>query len=70
MGAQADNPLLTAITTHRIEEALRTPPFTSVRLAVNSRRSHLCHVDARGRARSVSQRVGALERHPTYNGAS
>jgi hypothetical protein len=30
--ARANNPLLTAITTHRIEEALRRPPFTVVRL--------------------------------------
>lgn len=31
--AQADNPSLTAIATHRIEEALRRPPFSVVRLA-------------------------------------
>jgi hypothetical protein len=31
--AEADNPSLTAIATHRIEEALRRPPFTAVRLA-------------------------------------
>jgi len=31
--AQADNPSLTAIATQRIEEALRRPPFTAVRLA-------------------------------------
>jgi hypothetical protein len=31
--AQADNASLTAIVTHRIEEALRCPPFSVVRLA-------------------------------------
>jgi hypothetical protein len=31
--AQADSPSLTAIATHRVEEALRRPPFTTVRLA-------------------------------------
>jgi hypothetical protein len=31
--AQADNASLTAIATHRIEEALRRPPFSVVRLA-------------------------------------
>jgi hypothetical protein len=31
--ARADNASLTAIATHRIEEALRQPPFTVVRLA-------------------------------------
>jgi hypothetical protein len=33
--AQADNPSLTAIVTRRMEEALRHPPFTVVRLAVD-----------------------------------
>jgi hypothetical protein len=33
--AQADNTSLTAIVTDRIEEALRRPPFTVVRLAVD-----------------------------------
>jgi hypothetical protein len=32
--AQADNLALTAIVTHRIQEALRRPPFTVVRLAI------------------------------------
>jgi hypothetical protein len=36
--AQADNPSLTAIATHRIEEALRRPPFTAVRLADDPRK--------------------------------
>jgi hypothetical protein len=31
--AQADSPSLTAIATDRVEEALRQPPFTTVRLA-------------------------------------
>jgi hypothetical protein len=31
--AQADSPSLTAIATDRVEEALRRPPFTAVRLA-------------------------------------
>ena len=31
--AEVDNPSLTAIATHRIEEALRRPLFTAVRLA-------------------------------------
>jgi hypothetical protein len=31
--ARADNASLTAVTTGRIEEVLRRPPFTTVRLA-------------------------------------
>jgi hypothetical protein len=61
--AQADNALLTAIVTDRIEEALRRPPFTVVRLGVDLEKKRSApSVKKRSKTAKVT-RSSRLSRH-------